>query len=780
MWNSGDELPGISNDFELPPPPFPKRTFKKDINVGDICYRTSKDEINDIVSNACVEWQNLDNEILYENLPSHRHRGAYFIALPPLINIFNLNRSQFNDLHHNRIPDDRKIEYLNRLADIFEKVPKYETLQKRISEISLHTLQLKRQIDAIPGHKIPKALRSYAKDDCSRPSEISANGQGLGISSHHNQDEIDSNSPLHGNTPQTSSTTNEYTSSSSSSCSIPTNTNIMTFVLTTSASEPELEQSIDIPGNMTLAHLQSALYCVQNYLPAQDEAAGSFFFIEGVFYINDPNNQLIDTGDSYLINPMNNSINNDDDEEDNDYGSDENENISIMLEKSLQSILEIRKWLQNTHHNYNHNQHRVSGSSSTEHIVVQPQEILSEDIDIFQQQQQQPKKRRRVTVAKSIKTKTRRERALESQRRDIFTGQTSNSNHNGSINNSQSHSQSWCILRQQDTEIGKLQLRLGMKYLFCHQSGRCEHFLFCSDIHLYNPHMDPVAVEAYPRITYQTINKRRRCSICLAWSARYVVFGDRLSDMNPTFYSCDSRNTALDESFKLSNLTTSCVKSKICRTQLSAKNEMLTEDSSGRIKTFYGDNRVKFQTDLMWSSCSECPKSACWCLCQCFPFTSCCTQYFLRRKVLEGDMTKYSCFQGYFNCCCFKAGSCQEQSCPDLCLCLEALCCNCLAISASRVYVMEKYNLESDPCDYRLIRINNCLQMLACVCGILALFVPELRELSQCINCIADLFYHTLSGCMTAQIAHEMNYQLKNAGQAIATVPAYPVYPMEK
>ena len=43
---------------------------------------------------------------------------------------------------------------------------------------------------------------------------------------------------------------------------------------------------------------------------------------------------------------------------------------------------------------------------------------------------------------------------------------------------------------------------------------------------------------------------------------------------------------------------------------------------------------------------------------------------------------------------------------------------------------MEKYDLASDPCDYRLIRINNFLQALACVCNILAIFIDELRELA--------------------------------------------------
>jgi hypothetical protein len=56
--------------------------------------------------------------------------------------------------------------------------------------------------------------------------------------------------------------------------------------------------------------------------------------------------------------------------------------------------------------------------------------------------------------------------------------------------------------------------------------------------------------------------------------------------------------------------------------------------------------------------------------------------------------------------------------------------CNCFAISASRMYIMEKYDLSSDPCDYRLIRINNCLQVFSCVCSVLAIFIDELREVA--------------------------------------------------
>lgn len=85
--------------------------------------------------------------------------------------------------------------------------------------------------------------------------------------------------------------------------------------------------------------------------------------------------------------------------------------------------------------------------------------------------------------------------------------------------------------------------------------------------------------------------------------------------------------------------------------------------------------------------------------------------------------------EGYFiGCCCCKKASCCEKTCPSLCLCFEAHCCNFAAVSASRMFVMEKYNLSSDPCDYMLIQLSNCLQCLACVCTILAIVVPHAKE----------------------------------------------------
>lgn len=147
-----------------------------------------------------------------------------------------------------------------------------------------------------------------------------------------------------------------------------------------------------------------------------------------------------------------------------------------------------------------------------------------------------------------------------------------------------------------------------------------------------------------------------------------------------------------------------------------------------------------------------------WCLGQ--YFCPGCAQYALRRKVLDYDMSRYSCFQGYVTvCCCVREGVCHEQECPDFCAFMEGCLCNCVAISASRQYVMEKHNLASDPCDYKLIRINNCLQCFACLCDLLAIIDKGFKHFARIVDTVADIFYYMITGCMTAQVANEIDYQ---------------------
>ena len=65
---------------------------------------------------------------------------------------------------------------------------------------------------------------------------------------------------------------------------------------------------------------------------------------------------------------------------------------------------------------------------------------------------------------------------------------------------------------------------------------------------------------------------------------------------------------------------------------------------------------------------------------------------------------------------------------------------------------MDQYDLMADPCDNRLIRLNNCIQILSCFCDLLAFIDDSFTAMAVIIDHIADLMYHSVSGCMTAQV----------------------------
>jgi hypothetical protein len=141
----------------------------------------------------------------------------------------------------------------------------------------------------------------------------------------------------------------------------------------------------------------------------------------------------------------------------------------------------------------------------------------------------------------------------------------------------------------------------------------------------------------------------------------------------------------------------------------------------------------------------------------CFAFMCCpCANYVLRSEALEGDMTKYKCCQGYYDCMCFKAGACGDSGNVGCAAC-EMVCCMGPAVSSSRMLVMDTRDIIPDPCDNRIIRFSNCMQLLACVCQLLACFFEELREAAQIIDCIAGMWLrpriaHVLTPCFYFQI----------------------------
>eukprot|EP00038_Savillea_parva_P006470 m.163982 g.163982 ORF g.163982 m.163982 type:complete len:199 (+) comp12364_c0_seq1:79-675(+) len=175
-----------------------------------------------------------------------------------------------------------------------------------------------------------------------------------------------------------------------------------------------------------------------------------------------------------------------------------------------------------------------------------------------------------------------------------------------------------------------------------------------------------------------------------------------------------------------------------------------------REKDPMGNNRPMHGREWQTDMCHVCCNGGC---CPCLIASVCCCPCacYLRNKALQGDMSKYQCCQGYICRGCTSYCKCCENNCPCCTLFCESFLCNCFAISATRMWVQEERQILTDPCDNRIIRFNNCCQLLACFCYILAIFCDAFRAIADLIGLIADIVYIITSGCMQAQTYVELS-----------------------
>jgi hypothetical protein len=136
----------------------------------------------------------------------------------------------------------------------------------------------------------------------------------------------------------------------------------------------------------------------------------------------------------------------------------------------------------------------------------------------------------------------------------------------------------------------------------------------------------------------------------------------------------------------------------------------------------------------------------------------------MRHKVLNhvepgSGWSNYICCQGMFGgCCCIQPGNLCESTCPVPCMCLEACLCPGPAVSATSNVIRERYSLGLDEDDVRLIRCSNCLfyfsVLLSCVAMCTDCEADDM--LANIVNCVADVVFLSVGGCMTAQVHREM------------------------
>lgn len=145
-------------------------------------------------------------------------------------------------------------------------------------------------------------------------------------------------------------------------------------------------------------------------------------------------------------------------------------------------------------------------------------------------------------------------------------------------------------------------------------------------------------------------------------------------------------------------------------------------------------------------------------------FCGWCASYSLRKQALYGDMSRYVCCNGACPC----SGRCGEQNNPECCLCLEVACCFAQSVASTRWMIQDELRIQNTQCDNCIIGTMIAAQYLACLCSIAACLTgsEEIGDLAQFLDCIADILWYTVCGCMQTQHKAEMDNRDAGGGAA--------------
>ena len=93
-----------------------------------------------------------------------------------------------------------------------------------------------------------------------------------------------------------------------------------------------------------------------------------------------------------------------------------------------------------------------------------------------------------------------------------------------------------------NTSINSLSLKIGEDYLYLHHQ-RCEHRIFVVDVSSNRSrkrksisNSSDIDYKKYPMETYKRSSRIVRCWVCSTFNAKYITFGDRLTEVSPTYF----------------------------------------------------------------------------------------------------------------------------------------------------------------------------------------------------------------------------------------------------
>tara|TARA_Y100000389_G_scaffold205141_1_gene264003 strand:- start:27112 stop:27903 length:792 start_codon:yes stop_codon:yes gene_type:complete len=194
---------------------------------------------------------------------------------------------------------------------------------------------------------------------------------------------------------------------------------------------------------------------------------------------------------------------------------------------------------------------------------------------------------------------------------------------------------------------------------------------------------------------------------------------------------------------------------KICNGEQLGNDEITDKNN----KKKYIKNVFSFQKSMIGTIFSE---ELPFCCFASMPFFQPCLLMNMRYRTLnllhpDSEWEKYSCFQGYFPVCyCLNI---PQNNFPRCSICLESCFCPSLSVSSTRFLLMDNFNLTLDPCDNRIIRFNNMIMILSCICRCASKMNPDLLQFVKCLEHVSDCVYLSTIGCTVAQINREIIYR---------------------
>jgi len=157
---------------------------------------------------------------------------------------------------------------------------------------------------------------------------------------------------------------------------------------------------------------------------------------------------------------------------------------------------------------------------------------------------------------------------------------------------------------------------------------------------------------------------------------------------------------------------------------------------------------------MLYACCAQ--PGFCLGACLCAP----CVAYWMRDKIVQDHP---------YVCCLGKCPApCLTGECPKIpCLCCEICCCIGIAVSATRIHVMQSLEIQPDYCDQYLICCSNVLQIVACIMSVCD--VPG----HECVENLADLFFCIVLACMQTQVHYQFQKHCITLGSTEIWVNVY-------